>query len=345
MSIESVGDHQMSKPIKPALVDVPVNYGWDSGTFSLLSVVLGVYAVQFPLLSTMSIPAYVHFFMFVFMAVGVIWIRMGYKAHRTQQILRQAIHQQDDLQEAVAGILSKFSNVSTDNQAYRPGKNTLAAIGRTLYENGERGRVWVFRTEKEAVDEVSPFELPFEPTLLNEQSQALHELAGRQISESQSLLISFKLQMAQFSQSFGGRVAGWIMAKLMLLGVLYSIIQLLRTFFSGQFSQSREMLMGAAGIIVLSMVVKFWHTSQWYVVPSAIVVRNSFWWRSAWDLDVMPREKSLLLYWRRANQLVVVGPEGRCYSRTAWPVEAECALRAFLSPLPAPGRDELTDLQ
>ena len=56
------------------------------------------------------------------------------------------------------------------------------------------------------------------------------------------------------------------------------------------------------------------------------------------------REESVLMHWLDANQLAVGAADGRMSSTAATARMAELAIRAWLSPLPPPEIERLSDL-
>ena len=85
---------------------------------------------------------------------------------------------------------------------------------------------------------------------------------------------------------------------------------------------------------------------QWFIVPGGIVQRKAGWLQSRWKLHLFERRASALCvshWWRKIWAVHVVDAQAsarRMLTRT----EAEFLLRAWLSPLPPPPLERLSDL-
>jgi len=90
---------------------------------------------------------------------------------------------------------------------------------------------------------------------------------------------------------------------------------------------------------------RLWHPEEWYIVPGAVLVRSSAWNSSQWQLHLLARADSVLVYWHDLRLIAIADTAGRSFARPATPTEAESAIRAWLSPLPPPTLEQLSDLR
>lgn len=202
------------------------------------------------------------------------------------------------------------------------------------------------------LDELSPMgpplAVPFEPTPLTERSELV--TSSSEAAPSQAALVRERLGMAM--RTFGrSRAARWFFVGSLILGglaLLGMLITAVRDLLEGrQPAALRSVFIGlAAGapIALLAAVVASWRQERWFVVPGAILVRRSSWWSQRSEISMFQREKSVLMHWLDANQLAIGSADGRMSSTAATARMAELAIRAWLSPLPPPAIERLSDL-
>jgi hypothetical protein len=101
-------------------------------------------------------------------------------------------------------------------------------------------------------------------------------------------------------------------------------------------------------VFVLTPAGTHWITGRdWLALPGAIVTRKSGWFRRTWELHVFERSRSILLMYRlwQYQWVLVLADAEKCTSTIGTRDELESALRAWLSPLPPPALEQLSDLR
>jgi hypothetical protein len=135
------------------------------------------------------------------------------------------------------------------------------------------------------------------------------------------------------------------------LVVLYGILWLVHAIDSLlKLRPTPRFIIWSFGLLafVLLPVGSNWMTGrEWLAVPGAIVVRQAGWLRRRWELRLFRPDNSVLLMYRLLqHQWVLVLADGDvCESTIGTRAELESALRAWLSPLPAPSLEQLSDLR
>jgi hypothetical protein len=193
-----------------------------------------------------------------------------------------------------------------------------------------------------------PLAMPFEPTPLTERSELVMSVNEAAPTQGELLRERMRTAMRTFGRS---RVARWFFIGSLLMGgiaLLGTLLTTARDLLQGRQPVAlRSMFIGlAAGapIALLAVVVAGWRQERWFVVPGAILVRRSSWWSQRSEISMLRREESVLMHWLDANQLAIAAADGRISSTAATARMAELAIRAWLSPLPPPPIERLSDL-
>ncbi len=102
------------------------------------------------------------------------------------------------------------------------------------------------------------------------------------------------------------------------------------------------------GMLLLAVAIAkglLWQ-EQWYVVPGGLVRRKTRGLRSAWDLHLFDRRRSVLMAVQisRHQWQMIVADRDLTATSLITHKEAEVALRAWLSPLAPPSLDRMADL-
>lgn len=315
---------------------------WDLGLLMLMIVIgslLGALSVLFR-----AAPYFLNILILIFLLLGVFWFVLGIKAAIARRALSHLSSDSADWTATIESVLIRAGNVLVDKHRLRPRFNVLTEVARALYTHGERGSIWRFNVPKDTIEKPSPLIMPFEPVPLEAKSAVFQEFTGRRASKTDKWQQAVEVFVSSCGQSLLARGFGYIVLALMLIGLLLVLGQSMLQLIRGEPTSFINVAIIMCVLMAIGLVMRAWQPQQWFLVPGAIVVRSSTWSRSTWDVYVMPQRESVLLYWRRVRQLVVIGPEGTLFSRGAGPLEAEFAMRAFSSPLPPPTTADLSDL-
>ena len=137
-------------------------------------------------------------------------------------------------------------------------------------------------------------------------------------------------------------VVTWIL--FMAVALILSVYWAMRDMLVGKVPELFFGIWPTAGLVIGVWLWRLWQPEEWYIVPGAVVVRSSAWNSSKWQLHLLERADSVLVYWRDLRFIAIADTTGRSFARPATPVEAEGAIRAWLSPIPPPELKQLSDL-
>jgi hypothetical protein len=129
-----------------------------------------------------------------------------------------------------------------------------------------------------------------------------------------------------------------------VIASILSVYWAIRDMLVGKVPELFFMLWPTLAFLIGLWLWRLWRPEEWYIVPGAVVVRSSAWNSSKWQLHLLARADSVLVYWRDLRLVAIADTRGRSFTRHATPVEAETAIRAWLSPLPPPKLEQLSDL-
>lgn len=195
----------------------------------------------------------------------------------------------------------------------------------------------------------SSIDVPFEPIPLDESAPGFQSLASTASSPSSDVNTDargpgpFDLPPAWRRRLRLG--AGWLAIGLFAMNSVISSIE------AWQIGKPTIVQMMWLSWLVLT----FWgvggmgawrSTDQWLLVPGGIVRRSAKSRGNEWKLHLFTRTQGFLLITesRRRNRQVCVADAQDSATATVTVAEAELLLRAWLSPLPPPTVDQLTDL-
>ena len=100
-----------------------------------------------------------------------------------------------------------------------------------------------------------------------------------------------------------------------------------------------------AALIAAMLLWRLYRPAEWWLLPGALLVRTSTWRSDEWTLHVMRRADSVIVYWADIWTLAIASRDGQAFSRRLRQVEAEVAIRAWLSSQPTPAEETLVDLR
>lgn len=263
-------------------------------------------------------------------------------SHRTKARLAAIDPHSENSAGALERIIGQDSVISKTTCHISSRNNSLIDFARTLHRLDEPGRVWQLHGTEDSIDQLDGIDVYFEPAELSEYNRALQELMG--LPDRRSDFISRGMFKAStlFGESRIGRIFGQVLfiigMSILLFAVLLQIIESLNA------PTLILPLLSAWSVAVLPQIYRSMWPTEWIVVPGAIVVRNSSWLQSVWNIDLYPRNESVMVYWESSNFLAVANSNGSGRCRKVTKDEAEAAMRAFLSPLPPPRVEALSDL-
>lgn len=186
---------------------------------------------------------------------------------------------------------------------------------------------------------LEPLTYPFEPQPLNEMHSALmrQQIAegGRATGQAPSAARSFARNVAL--------KGGW--ALLVIIGFEW-VAALIKAI--AQRTITWHLLLFSLALLILALApANRVFTHQWFVVPGEIILRTAGWLQSRWSLHLFERRRSVLCvsHWSRNVWRADIADAETSSDCNLTRDEAEFLLRAWLSSLPPPPIERLTDLQ
>ncbi len=200
---------------------------------------------------------------------------------------------------------------------------------------------------------IEPIAVPFEPhpldhsdTPLGQQAQPLEDQPDADLLEPEAL------EQLRQQTSEGAHIErktrkglGWLWAALLVLpttaGAMYA-------FARGEITWPAIFLSVVVlfALIGCGQATELLQRKQWFVVPGGLVLRKARLVRPTWDLHCFRQRDSVLIAHRvdRNWWKIFVADAEDAEQVTVTPKEAHFLLRAWLSPIPPPPVDQLTDL-
>jgi hypothetical protein len=251
---------------------------------------------------------------------------------------------------APLGLLADVALREADN--YGPSQG-VCALATYLAEGGRLGCALRFCPENVG-GVVEPILLPFEPRPLDEADLALLALAEAGTEDTAGSLPAADCRSGcagdQVFRTVRRRVrrsGGLFIACLSVLQVFSLAYQAHDFVQTGRVSAVWVALSVLALAILLGLEAAVYRSREWLAVPGGLVMRKARLLRTRWQVLVFNQHNSVVCISPIVSsrwQLLVA--DGRKVHATAvTKSEAEFALRAWLSPLPPPSPDQLTDLQ
>ena len=325
-----------------AIEDLTIEYRWDWQMLIIVAVIGGFIGGATVLMP--NLPKVFLIFGLVLLGFGGFWFLIGQKASGVRKALQNLPADPNTCRQKIADVIAGSGNVVTDKHPLRPNFNVLTEVARALYHQGERGRIWRFHAPRAEITNPPPLTVPIEPILLRETSETFQEFAGQRVTRSEKTRQMLKAFINTYGHTRVARWLGYLMLAFILFGLFNAVGDAVLKLLRGEPDSLIDVAIYICVFIVLGIFVRAMWPREWFLVPGALVVRTSSWSRSNWDVHVLPRDECVLIYWGRVRQLVVIGPDNQVFSRQATALEAEQAMRAFLSPLSAPTAEELSDL-
>ena len=190
-----------------------------------------------------------------------------------------------------------------------------------------------------------PWQTPFEPIPLRQREPALLALRAEDAAPRSRVREYWDRLCETHGHSRRQRVilvAAWVL--FMAVALILSVYWALRDMLVGKVPEMFLALWPMTAYLIGLWLWRLWHPVEWYIVPGAVLVRSSAWNSSKWQLHLLSRADSVLVYWHDLRLLAIADTMGRSFARPATPIESETAIRAWLSPLPPPTLEQLSDL-
>ncbi|MBN2445179.1 MAG: hypothetical protein JXO22_00510, partial [Phycisphaerae bacterium] len=204
----------------------------------------------------------------------------------------------------------------------------------------------VFRASESAncgAAELEPITVPFEPAPLGTKPPDVGSAADAGGQQQNWRQIWEQIARTHGRSRFARAVSG-ILALLALVSIGWLFIEMLQQLTAGQVPDAVNLILYAAALLGIMLLIKLIRPCQWLAVPGGLVIRTSTWRSAKWQLHILRREESVLIYWVEANILAVAGGKGVRFTRRVSPAVADFAIRAWLSPLKPPAVEQLSDL-
>jgi hypothetical protein len=264
-------------------------------------------------------------------ALGAVLLVGSSRQKRAQTMAQHAVAAvaRDGIASAMRGLLDSAHGMAV--------ATTLHAALSLLAGQGKGGTTLRICRAAEMV-ELEPLTYPFEPQPLNEMQSVLIRQQSANGEHAPG-------QAASAARSFARNVAlkgGWFILVIVGFDWVWALKEsIVRRAITWQ------LMAFSLALLMLAFMPARWGTRQWYVVPSALVLRKSGWWQRRWRLELFERCHSVLCvsHWTRNIWSVTVANARTSVSRDLTRTEAGFLLRAWLSPLSPPPIERLVDLQ
>lgn len=221
----------------------------------------------------------------------------------------------------------------------------LKTMVRVLAEQGRVG-VTIRSGPPELATAIDPIAVTFEPRLLDEADASTVELQDALDSTTRGATT------AVTQDSLAGRrvvrnirrTGGWVMFAIFAINFIVAAVESIETWRVTRF-------LVIWGLILIAMIFGLFRPrlsgwrGQWLAVPGGIIIRTAGFWGRKWGLHLFDRRRSALVVHRLTRNLlyICVADAESHQSGRASPREVEFLLRAWLSPVPPPPVEKLTD--
>jgi len=235
---------------------------------------------------------------------------------------------------------SAWAVVARTVSPYTAAKELTACLAR---QSDARVAYWVAHEPPPANDALT---IPFEPVPLDEADAAMRVInSGREhnVDHTAAPHSDACSQWGRIRRNV--RLRGLLPVMLVLLGF---VGQSAAAIAEGQITVSLLMAGAVVAVMVFAGTQQGWLVRrQWFVVPGGLVVRRASWRRARWTPVLFQRTDAILsVAWmsRRVWLIAVANAHDHAaFFGTA--CEAAFVLRAWISPLPPPSPEQLSDLE
>jgi hypothetical protein len=190
--------------------------------------------------------------------------------------------------------------------------------------------------------DIAPLSVPIEPQPLNEATSAMiiDRSQGTDAMPANPADAGLKRHIHPNVILRGGYA-------IMILFLIYWAMAALESWQQGRLKPA--LFAWTAGLLILLFLpinARLIGGVQWLVVPGGVLVRRAGWREGGWKLRLFRPDRSVLCAARHRKRRwgVDISDAERCESTVATQAEVEFLLSAWLSPLPPPPLERLSDL-
>ena len=310
---------------------------------------MGLFMIAGILSARLWLPSWLQYSVFAIVPLPIMLILERLPARRACRALRRLASRApidlDDYRSKFVAVLSRYTSQTARGWAGRFRRHNVAALfAEAMLERGEAGTVFRLAGDPARLgDAPAPWPEPFEPIPLREHEPALTALRGADAALRSKISAYFEWSFADSTSSRRTQIIAIVFLSFIALMSLYLMML---DLLVGQVPEMVYALWPALVLLIVFQLWLLWRPSEWFLVPGAVIVRSSRWNSSRWEeLHLMRRADAVLVYWSDLRLLAIAEKSGRHFVRHATLIEAEVAIRAWLSPLPPPSVEQLGDLR
>jgi hypothetical protein len=225
----------------------------------------------------------------------------------------------------------------------------MKEVARTLATEGRAG-ITIRIAPGSSMNAIDPFMVPFEPRRFDELAEAHAGVAPESASDGDSAAgLRHTRPTSTTGVPRGLRrnlilKGGWILFALLGISwVARGIESIQRWTVTPQFMLMTFVMLA----FVLVPVQHGWRVGrQWLAVPGGVILRKGAWLKRRWSLHLFDRRESVLVLYKhyRKQWVLVIADRASCEATVGTREELELALSAWLSPLPPPPIEQMSDL-
>lgn len=252
----------------------------------------------------------------------------------------------DDVSPDLIAVLRRYTSQLAQGWAgqFRR-RNVAGSFAALMLRRGHTGTVFRLANDPLQIGgNPSPWPTPFEPILLRQREPALLALRAEDAAPRSRVREYWDRIRETHGNSRRMMLVLLVSWVFFVIGSILSVYWAIRDLLVGKLPEVFFVLWPTAALLTGLWLWRLLRPEEWYIVPGALVVRSSAWNSSKWQLHLLARADSVLVYWRDLRLMAIADTTGRSFARLATPVEAETAIRAWLSPLPPPSLEQLGDL-
>ena len=261
-----------------------------------------------------------------------------YRRRRTQRRARETA-----AQVAQRGLVSTIEEVVSIARG-QPFQGAATEMLKTLVACGLTGQT--VRIGRPPTTFLRPLHMQFEPQPLNEAFSTLIQAATAAQSATPAARSRARSSPSTTARWFRRNIVmsgGWL-----IIGV-FAFNWLMQ--WPDVIARRRITFPLILWTVLLLMMLLWPHAArdlnrQWFLVPGGLVLRRSSWRQSHWTLHLFQRRTSVLLVGRMQRQRwgLIVADAETAATAAITEAEADTLLRAWLSPVPPPPIERLSDL-
>jgi hypothetical protein len=321
---------------------------WGIGFFIALGLLLGTGAA---VLAAWGFPQLVTQVVWPFVLIVALWVLSGARGAWTNACIdrfaKDAPESPEEFEHALIDCLRRTVTLVGFVSGWPfDSRSAPEMVARVLAQRGAFGKVYRIAADAKMFPEPpAPINVPFEPIALSPLDPALkalrqgHEQPAETPKES-----GLKRYLHSLGPSPWARALMLFGLAGMIIGILMILYDLIVSLIMLRMPMVALSLLPWAALILCGYLWYLWRPRKWFIVPGAIVVGTSRWRTAHWNLNMFPREDSVLVYWVHYNRIAIASRDGLSFSRAINRMPAEMAIRAWLSPLEPPPLERFSDL-